>query len=373
MFRTKRIKPNKAVILGGLILFFFLFPALSFAETPAQKAARKAKQAAEALLPVIPPPKYKLPLFKVNSPIRLKNSTLQVFAGKKFPSTPIFVNNKLVIPTNKYNTWYYEYPLTNTKLNKIVVSSSPITLKQPPYFQVFNLDTLTTLNVDPPKITKIRVDPSTREIILTIQDPPGVLSYNVYYADSLSQSTTTTPFILAQPDYPVSGSGSTEWRDNGTFTKIPPLDPKVKMRFYRLEVARVDMTSFQLTGLIPADGTVILASAKIDIQASVFNPQNEILWYQFSLGGTVIQPWLTLNTYTWETTVSDTGAVSITCEVKNNAGNRQVSKTVAYRIVDPTAEEVLRKVVDNYGLITDKTMDVTVTSKFNNEPFGETI
>ncbi len=238
--------------------FFFLSLTSSFAETPAQKAASEAKKSAnQALLPVIPPPYHRLPLLKVNSPIRLKNSTLQVLAGKKFPNTPIFVNNKLVIPTNKYNTWYYELPLTSVKANKVVVSSGLITLKNPPYFQAFNLDTLTTLNVDPPKITKIRVDPTTRDILLTIQDPPGVLSYNVYYADTLSSSITTTPFILAQPDFPVSGTGATEWRDNGTFTKLPPLDPKVKMRFYRLEVGRVDTTSPAITITSPSDGQII--------------------------------------------------------------------------------------------------------------------
>ncbi len=228
-----------------------IFPSLSYAASSLDK-----KTSSSSLKFTLPPPiKPKLPLFKPNSPIRIKNSTLQVLAGFKLPNIPIYVNNKLVISPNKYTSWYYEYPLSS-KSNKVIISSAPITsISQLRNATILNLDSITALDVDPPRIFGYRVDPSTRDFFFNIQDPPGVLSYNVYYANSISGSLNTTPFILAQANVPVSGTGTTTWRDNGTFTGKHP--SQVTMRFYKLEVNRVDTINPIIVISTPQEGEVV--------------------------------------------------------------------------------------------------------------------
>ncbi|MCX5699009.1 MAG: hypothetical protein NTX01_04880, partial [Candidatus Omnitrophica bacterium] len=76
--------------------------------------------------------------------------------------------------------------------------------------------------------------------------------------------------------------------------------------------------------------------------------------------------WSSSNTYIWQTSSADKGAVSITCEVKDPSSNL-TSKTISLRILDPTIQEILNKVADNYALINDKKMDITITSKFSND------
>ncbi len=310
-------------------------------------------------------------LFKVNPLFQLKNSSLQVLAGRKEPDTSIYVNNKEVISRNSYNTWYYEYPLKASD-DKITIAISFISPKQASAITLDLKKDAIPLEISPPVITRIRIDPATKDIILSIQDPPGIAAYHIYYADSLNSLPAVNPFILAQSDYPVSGSGITEWRDNGSTvnpTRPHPFSPGIKMRFYKLEIARIN---FQFTDLTPADNSIFLAGAKINIQASAFHPDNDALQYQFSLGGTLVQPWSSSKTYLWQTSSSDTGVASITCEVKDTIA-RQISKTITCRIINPTIGEILQKVADNYALVNDKKMDITLNSTFNNTTFGSTI
>ena len=127
-----------------------------------------------------------------------------------------------------------------------------------------------------------------------------------------------------------------------------------------------------INSITPVDDSVFLAGAKIDIQINATDLYNDSLEYQFSIGGKVKQVWSTSRFYTWQTTASDKGYVNITCEVRDNGGAR-VFKTITYSIINPTTQQILQKVASNYALIRDKKMDVTMTSKFNNENFGQTI
>ncbi|MGD0335831.1 MAG: Ig-like domain-containing protein [Candidatus Omnitrophota bacterium] len=144
------------------------------------------------------------------------------------------------------------------------------------------------------------------------------------------------------------------WVKKGTFTIVPDNRPP------------------QINSITPADQENILSGAKINIQVNASDPDNDPLEYQFSIGGVVKQAWSSANTYIWQTTVSDTGPVTLTCEVRDNKG-LNASQTITYKIINPTVEEMLQKVEDNYAIVNDKTMNVTMTSKFNSENFGETL
>jgi len=126
-----------------------------------------------------------------------------------------------------------------------------------------------------------------------------------------------------------------------------------------------------ISSLTPADGSIFLASAKITIKVVASDPDKDNLQYRFSIGGTIKQDWSTADTYTWQTQTSDTGAVGITCEVKDTKA-ATAAKTIAYSIINPTVQDILKKVADNYGLIYDLKADMTLSSTLNGNPFGET-
>ena len=118
--------------------------------------------------------------------------------------------------------------------------------------------------------------------------------------------------------------------------------------------------------IIPPNGSTFLAGANIKIRVYAYDPNKDPLEYQFLIGGSIKQPWSNSNTYIWQTSASDTAAVDITCQVRDNKGG-QSSKTITYHIINPTIKEILQKVADNYALVNDKKMDVTTNSKFNTE------
>lgn len=353
---TNRTKPKKAVFFAGLVLFFC-----------STAWAQKAPPQIQPTPSPTPTPVYR---FQVNPIVRIKNSTKQVLAGIKEANTAILINNRVVIPKNIYKTWYYEQPLSAQSDNKITVgmsfnsikaaSQTPLDLKK----DGGGLDTA-------PVIISIRFDPQTKDIILTIKDPPGVLSYNIYFANNLAATGQTTPFTLAQSNYPVSGTGITTWRDNGTFTKVHPADPSVYMRFYKLEVAKIAGPALQITNITPADNSTFLAGSLINIKPDVSSSTNGALQYQFSVGGTIKQAWSSANSYNWYTYASDTGTVNITCEVKD-AKNNRAARTITCRIINPTIEEILKKVADNYGKIYDLKADMIFSSTLDGKPLGTT-
>jgi len=195
------------------------------------------------------PPVVKLPFLKVNPPVRFKNTSTQVLAGLKLPNTGIYINNKPVIAPNKYTSWYYEYPLASP--HKIVISAQKIaSISQLRNAVPLDLDKTKSLDEDAPRLFNYRFDPLTRDFLFDIQDPAGVLSYNIYYTNSLS-----SPFILAQRDVAVSGTGITTWRDNGQYTGSHP--SKVTMRFYRIEINRMDTVNPIFIVSSPQEGEVV--------------------------------------------------------------------------------------------------------------------
>lgn len=126
-----------------------------------------------------------------------------------------------------------------------------------------------------------------------------------------------------------------------------------------------------ITSITPADDTTFLSGAAIKIQISASDPENDSLEYQFSIGGTITQGWSILNNYTWQTSDSDTGAISITCEVRDSKG-ASTSKTISCSIINPTVEEILQKVADNFSKIYDFSADAVFSSTLNDQPFGDT-
>ncbi len=128
----------------------------------------------------------------------------------------------------------------------------------------------------------------------------------------------------------------------------------------------------QITNITPADDSEILSGAKVNITTTAVDDDNDPLEYQFSIAGSVKQSWSSANTYAWQTSESDVGLSSVTCEVRDDKGGT-ASKTISLRVINPTVEKILQKVADNYALVNDKKMDVTMNSKFNNEAFGSTV
>ena len=126
-----------------------------------------------------------------------------------------------------------------------------------------------------------------------------------------------------------------------------------------------------ITSTLPADNSIFLAGAIITIKANASDPENDPLQYQFSIGGTVKQAWSSSNTYIWQTSSADTGAVSITTEVKDSNSNLTL-KTISIRMINPTIQEVLKKVVDNYAKISDFSADMALSSTLDAKPFGTT-
>lgn len=123
----------------------------------------------------------------------------------------------------------------------------------------------------------------------------------------------------------------------------------------------------------PVNAAEFLAGAKLILEVKAYDPNaGDTLQYQFSIGGRVKQAWSSLKTYTWQTQASDTSTISILFEVKDSKGLK-TTKSISIRIINPTVQQILQKVADNYALINDKKMDITITSKFNTENFGSTI
>ena len=122
--------------------------------------------------------------------------------------------------------------------------------------------------------------------------------------------------------------------------------------------------------IIPADGSEFIANAKIDIQITAAGSHMP-LQYRFLIGGSLARDWSASNTFAWQTSDADTGAVNITCEVKDSK-DQITSRTISYRINNPTVQEILQKVVDNYARIYDFKADMVLSSTFNGQPFGTT-
>lgn len=134
----------------------------------------------------------------------------------------------------------------------------------------------------------------------------------------------------------------------------------------------LDSSPPEITAVIPGDSSTFLAGAKVSIQINAHDADNDPLECQFSIGGSIKQSWSTSNAYIWQTSDSDTGSVDILCEVKDSNKGTKVSKIASYNIINPTVEEILQSVADNYDNIYDFEADMILSSTLNGQPFGET-
>ncbi len=127
----------------------------------------------------------------------------------------------------------------------------------------------------------------------------------------------------------------------------------------------------KINSITPADNSTFLAGAKISIVVNASDSDSDPLQYQFSIGGAVKQVWSSSKTYLWQTSASDTGSVNLTCQVRDNKGGN-ASKTITYRIINPSISQILQKVAANYALIQDFKADMLLSSTLNGQPFGTT-
>lgn len=128
----------------------------------------------------------------------------------------------------------------------------------------------------------------------------------------------------------------------------------------------------QIDSITPVNNSEFLSGANILITIIASDHEGDTLQYQFSIAGQIKQPWSFNNAYNWQTSEADIGLNEIICEVKDSQ-DAAASQNLSYYVINPTFEEILQKVADNYALVNDKTMDVTITSQFNSESFGQTI
>ena len=127
-----------------------------------------------------------------------------------------------------------------------------------------------------------------------------------------------------------------------------------------------------ITATTPADASEYLAGAKIILEINAYDPNaGDTLQYQFSIGGTVKQAWSSLKTFSWQTQASDTGTISILFEAKDSKGLK-TTKTITIRIINPTAQQILQRVADNYAKIKDYKSDMEMSSTLDGNPFGQT-
>jgi len=122
----------------------------------------------------------------------------------------------------------------------------------------------------------------------------------------------------------------------------------------------------RIQSITPKDKTSFLAGIKIKVVVKASDADQDPLEYRFSAGNTVAQEWSSSNTFDWQTDNGNQGQVVITCFVRDNKGG-EVQKTAIYDFLNPTNEEILGKVRDNYSQIKDFRSDALFSTSLNNK------
>lgn len=125
-----------------------------------------------------------------------------------------------------------------------------------------------------------------------------------------------------------------------------------------------------IASISPAEDTVFLANAAIDIQVAASDPAGSALEYQFSINGQIRRPWSASNSFIWQTSSDDAGSADITCEVRNQEGEI-TSACLTYQIIDPCAEEIMQRLSDNYASLFDLSANMTSATTLNGQPFSQ--
>lgn len=194
------------------------------------------------------------------------------------------------------------------------------------------------------------VDVSTVKITLDGQD---VTAASVITATKVSY---TPAFVLAEGSHAVTvdlkdiagnSAGQTRW----SFT--------------------IDVGTPFISAVLPVPCTIILAGTMPKLQISAVSLDASPLEYQFSIGGIVKQAWSLSRSYEWQTASSDVGSIDVLFEVRDNQG-RVDSRTAGYQVVDPTVQEVLERIKDNYSRIEDFQCKAVFNTILDLQPLGET-
>lgn len=128
------------------------------------------------------------------------------------------------VPTGTgYNTEYYEAAHASVWLSFALSGFDPE-----------KIDGGGGIPLTSPIITGIGSATNT-DMLITIKDPPGVSRYDIYYKNNMLELF----WHIAESDHPVSGSGITQWRDDGTYTETHP--KQAMSRFYRVGIASNDL------------------------------------------------------------------------------------------------------------------------------------
>ncbi|MDD5668898.1 MAG: outer membrane lipoprotein-sorting protein [Candidatus Omnitrophica bacterium] len=122
----------------------------------------------------------------------------------------------------------------------------------------------------------------------------------------------------------------------------------------------------RIQSIIPKDKTSFLAGVKIKVIVKASDADQDPLEYRFSAGGMVVQEWASSSTFDWQTDNGNSGQVVFTCSVRDNKGG-EAQKTATYDFLNPTNEEILGKVRDNYSQIKDFKSDAIFSTSLNSK------
>jgi len=234
--------------------------------------------------------------------------------------------------------------------------------------RAFNVKAVETTDITPPS-TNITSPANGATVANTVSiqasgsDNVAVMKLGFYLDDVLVLTDVKTPY-----EY---NWDTKDYSDGAHTLKVIAYDTSYNSATTQISITVDNSNSLKILSITPADGSNFLAGAGINIQPSVQNPQSRPLQYQFSIGGTIKQVWSSTSSYPWQTTASDTGTVSVKCEVRDDIGGSDF-QTLTYRILNPTIAQILQKLADNYALIQDFKADMVLSSTLDGSSFGQT-
>ncbi len=157
-----------------------------------------------------------------------------------------------------------------------------------------------------------------------------------------------------------------------SYSAVPVvIQGKVMDSTTKTPLKRISNIPPKIVRIRPKSGSTFLAGADVKIKVYAFDRNKDVLEYRFLIGGAIQQAWSAANTYIWHTVEADTGAVSIICEVRDNKGGRD-AQTISCQIINPTVEEILKRVADNYAMISDFKADMALSATLDGQLFGDT-
>ena len=125
-----------------------------------------------------------------------------------------------------------------------------------------------------------------------------------------------------------------------------------------------------INNILPSTNSVFLLGANIRIEVNAYDADRDVLRYQFLVDGVIVKTWNSLSVFDWNSNGFNSGSHIITCIVRDCCG-AEIEKNTEIELHDPSPQEALRRVADNYSLVNDLKADVTLEYILNGKRFGD--